>query len=142
MSISDLPALNASLNGLAAVLLACGWVAIRRRAVAVHKACMISALLTSAVFLACYLVYHYTAKITVWEADGWIRWAYYTVLATHVVLAVIVTPAALVAANHAWRERLEQHKRLARWVMPCWLYVSVTGVLVYWMLYHLHPSLI
>jgi protein SCO1/2/putative membrane protein len=138
-----LPAFNALLNGVSALLLACGFVAIRRRWVLLHKACMLSALLVSGLFLASYLYYHLVIKQgepTRFTGVGGVRIVYFGILLSHTVLAAIVAPLALFTAYQGLRDRLARHVWIARWTLPLWLYVSVTGVVVYWMLYHLYPS--
>ncbi len=140
------PGLNATLNGLSGLLLVAGFVAIKRRLVAVHKASMLTALLVSAVFLASYLYYHigmgagatYFAERNP-TAPTVVAYLYYGLLTTHTLLAVAVAPLALVTAYLGLRDRLARHVRIARWTLPIWLYVSVTGVVVYWMLYRLYP---
>ena len=137
MTISDLPALNATLNAIAAALLVGGYIMIRRRRIAAHKRYMLSAFATSALFLASYLVYHYNIGSRPFTGQGPIRVVYFTILITHVVLAAAILPMALITLNHALRERFERHVPIARWTLPIWLYVSVTGVVVYWMLYRM-----
>jgi uncharacterized membrane protein YozB (DUF420 family) len=142
------PGLNALLNGLSGVLLVFGYLAIRRRLVPLHKACMLTALAVSAVFLASYLYYHFAIKEAVAtrfadrnpDAPVFVAWAYIVLLATHTVLAAAVAPLALVTAYLGLTDRLKRHMRIARWTLPIWLYVSITGVVVYWMLYRLYPS--
>ena len=134
----DLPGVNAILNASSALLLIAGYVAIRRRAVTVHKSLMLSALTVSAVFLASYLYYHFAVKNgrpTPFTGTGTIRGVYFTILLTHTILAIVVAPLALTTAYFGLRNKLLRHMRLARWTLPIWLYVSVTGVIVYWMLY-------
>jgi len=138
--VSSLPAVNASLNGLATVLLVAGWSFIRRRRVEAHRACMGAALATSALFLTSYLVYHWYAGSTPFPGTGWVRPLYFFVLITHVVLAALVPPLALVTVWRALKGRFEAHARLARWTLPIWLYVSVTGVIVYLMLYQVYGA--
>lgn len=141
-----LPAINAILNSTCAVLLVLGYLLVRARRVTAHKACMIAALVVSAVFLASYLYLHFVVlegKTTRFverapEAPSWVTNTYYGVLLSHTILAVIVTPLALISAYLGLRNRLTSHVRLARWTLPMWLYVSVTGVVVYWMLYRLY----
>jgi protein SCO1/2/putative membrane protein len=138
-----LPAVNAVLNGTCAVLLVAGFLAIRRRRVTLHVVCMLIALGVSAVFLASYLYYHFVVldgRPTGFRGEGFIRPVYFTILLSHTVLAAVVTPLALVTVYLGLRGRLTRHTRLARWTLPLWLYVSVTGVVVYLMLYHLYPS--
>jgi uncharacterized membrane protein YozB (DUF420 family) len=139
----DLPSVNATLNGTSAVLLTLGYAAIRRRRVRLHQACMLTALGVSAAFLACYLYYHFVVKNgrpTPFTGEGWVRATYFAILLSHTVLAAVVAPLALATAYLGLRGRLVRHVRLARWALPIWLYVSVTGVVVYWMLYRLYPS--
>jgi len=135
-----LPAVNAMLNGLSAVVLTVGYFAIRRRRIALHKACMLTALGISALFLASYLYYHLAVRNgepTPFTATGWIRPVYFAILLSHTVLAAVVAPLALFTAYQGLHNRLARHIRVARWTLPLWWYVSVTGVVVYWMLYHL-----
>jgi putative membrane protein len=142
------PALNAALNAAAGLLLLAGYFAIRRRAVRAHVACMLTALVVSTVFLASYLYYHIVikqGKSTEFStqaplAPGWVGPVYYTILISHIVLAVVTVPLALTTAYLGLTNRLSRHVRLARWTLPIWLYVSVTGVVVYWMLYRLYTA--
>jgi uncharacterized membrane protein YozB (DUF420 family) len=139
----DLPGVNAVLNATSAVLLVLGYLAIRRRRVALHQACMLTALGVSAVFLASYLYYHFVVKQgrpTYFQQEGLVRVVYLTILGSHTVLAAVAAPLALLTAYRGLRGDLARHVRLARWTLPIWLYVSVTGVVVYWMLYQLYPS--
>jgi uncharacterized membrane protein YozB (DUF420 family) len=138
--ISVLPALNASLNATSAILLTVGYLLIRRKKVTAHQACMIAALITSTVFLASYLTLRYYAGMTSFTGQGWIRPVYFTILTSHTILAAAIVPLALVTLSRALRERFDRHVRIARWTLPLWLYVSVTGVIVYWFLYVLYPS--
>jgi len=140
-SLTDLPAVNAALNGTSALLLATGYLCIRRRKVTAHKACMASAFILSILFLVSYLTYHYHVGSVAFGGRGWIRAAYFTILISHTILAVTIVPLALVTLSRALRGRFSKHVRVARWTLPLWLYVSVTGVVVYWMLYHLSPRL-
>ncbi len=147
MSGADLPAVNAVLNATSAVLLVLGYAAIRGRQVTLHKTCMLAALTVSAVFLASYLWYHFIVlegKATRFgerfpQAPESVRYLYYGVLLSHTLLAVATAPLALITAYLGLRNRLQWHVRIARWTLPIWLYVSVTGVVVYWMLYRLYP---
>jgi uncharacterized membrane protein YozB (DUF420 family) len=139
MDVSSLPALNASLNALATVFLLAGYVCIRSRRETAHKRCMIGALLTSTVFLASYVIYHYNAGSRPFTGQGPIRVVYFLILGTHVPLAALIVPLALITAFRGLRDDRARHVRIARWTLPLWLYVSVTGVLVYLMLYQL-PS--
>ena len=133
-------ALNATLNGTSAVLLTCGYVAIRARKIAVHKAFMIAAFLTSTAFLISYLSYHYRVGHVPFQGQGWIRPVYFTLLLTHTVLAIVIVPMIIVTLRRAWLERFDKHRLIARWTLPLWLYVSVTGVIVYLMVYQLYPA--
>jgi len=135
MSLADLPALNAVLNGTSAVLLAVGYVLIRQIRIAAHRACMLLALVTSAAFLASYLTYPYHVGSVAYRGAGWTRPVYFTILITHTILAVAVVPLALVTVTRALRERFDRHVRIARLTLPIWFYVSVTGVVIYLMLY-------
>ncbi len=144
----DFPLVNASLNGLAGVLLVVGWLAIRGRIITLHKVCMLSAVVVSAVFLGCYLYYHLVVqrgeptyfRDRAPDAPESVAIAYLAILGSHTILAVVATPLALATAWLGLRDRLDRHVRLARWTLPIWLYVSVTGVVVYLMLYRLYPS--
>ena len=137
MTVSDLPALNATLNATSAVLLTTGWILIRRGRIAQHRAVMIAAVCTSALFLISYLVYHAQVGSVPFTKQGPIRAVYFTILLTHTVLAAAIVPLVLVTLTRALRARYERHRRIARWTMPIWLYVSVTGVVVYLMLYQM-----
>ena len=138
------PAFHALLNAGAATLLVLGWMAIRgvglQRDEALHKRFMISALVVSSVFLASYLDYHYSVGHVEFWGDGWIRTLYLWVLVPHIILATVMVPMIIVLVVHAARGSLDRHKRLARWTLPIWLYVSVTGVVVYVMQYRLGPD--
>lgn len=144
MSIHDLPHVNASLNGLATLLLAAGFVFIKRRNVAAHRACMLAAFGTSVLFLASYLTYHTARQMkegvghTKFAGEGAAAAVYYTLLISHIVLAAAVPVLAILTLRYAFRGDLPRHRRIARWTWPIWMYVSVTGVLVYLMLYHLY----
>jgi putative membrane protein len=134
--IRALPAVNATLNGLAGVLLLAGYVQIRRKKVAAHRACMLAAFSVSALFLASYLTYHAQAGSTAFRGQGWIRPVYFLTLLTHIVLAAAIVPMAVVTLRRGWRGDVARHRALARRTLPLWMYVSVTGVAIYWMLYH------
>ena len=136
ISIGDLPTLNAALNGTSAVLLALGYFFICRKQVDFHKACMIGAFVTSTLFLGSYLFYHYHAGSKSFPGEGWTRPVYFAILISHVILATSTLPLAIVTMARGLRGRFEKHRRIARWTLPIWLYVSVTGVVVYLMLYH------
>jgi putative membrane protein len=133
-------ALNATLNGTSAVLLTCGYVAIRARKIAVHKAFMIAAFLTSTAFLISYLAYHYRVGHVAFNGRGWIRPVYFTLLLTHTVLAAVIVPLIIITLRRAWLEKFDKHRVIARWTLPLWLYVSVTGVIVYLMVYQIYPA--
>ena len=141
LRIEDLPALNAVLNGTSAVLLLCGYLCIRRKKITGHRACMLSAFAVSTLFLISYLTLRYYAGMTRFTGEGWIRPTYFTILISHTILAAAVVPLALVTISRAIRGRFDRHVRIARWTLPFWLYVSVTGVLVYWILYQLYPPM-
>jgi putative membrane protein len=138
MDISDLPALNASLNALASVFLTTGYVLIRRGRQDAHKRCMLLALTTSALFLTSYVIYHANAGSVPFPGVGAIRVVYFAVLIPHVLLAATILPLALVTTARGLRGDYVRHRRIARWTLPLWLYVSVTGVIVYLMLYQLY----
>jgi uncharacterized membrane protein YozB (DUF420 family) len=137
MSYADLPALNATLNGIASVFLATGWVFIRRRRIDAHRACMIAAFVTSALFLTSYLIYHAKVGSVPFRGEGLVRTLYFAILIPHVVLAATILPLALITLSRALSRRFDKHRRIARWTLPIWLFVSVTGVVVYVMLYQL-----
>ena len=132
-----LPHVNATLNAVAAVLLLVGYRMIRQRRIDAHRSCMIAALAVSTLFLISYLVYHYQVGSVRFQGTGPVRTVYLTILLTHTVLAAIVPFLAAVTVWRALRQRFDKHARIARWTLPVWLYVSITGVVVYWMLYHL-----
>ena len=134
------PALNAGLNGSCAVLLTLGYLAIRHGDVARHKACMGLAFLTSILFLASYLTYHALHGSPRFPGTGWVRPLYFAILITHTILAVVIVPLVLRPLYLALRGRFDAHRQIARWTLPLWLYVSVTGVIVYWMLYRMRWS--
>ncbi len=136
MDISQLPALNATLNATAGVLLLCGWIAIKRGEPLVHRKLMIAAFMVSILFLTSYIYYHYnTPGMTKYSGTGILRFIYFAILITHIPLAMAVPFGALVALWFAYRKRFDRHKRMTRWLWPIWMYVSVTGVLIYVMLY-------
>ena len=140
ISLAALPSLNAALNGTSACLLVAGFLCIRRKRVTAHKACMLSAVATSTLFLVSYLTYHYHVGSVPFRGQGWSRPVYFSVLSSHTVLAAATLPLVLVTLTRALGGRFQRHARIARWTLPVWLYVSVTGVLVYWMLYHLFAA--
>lgn len=140
MTLSDLPALNAGLNACSSVLLVAGFIFIHKKNQRAHARCMIGALVCSALFLASYLTYHWFAGRTVFRDPAWFRPIYLTLLLTHTVLAVAIVPLILITATRAFREKFEAHKKIARWTWPLWMYVSVTGVLIYFLLYQIFPQ--
>ena len=131
-------ALNASLNGLSGILLAGGYVAIRARKIQVHKRFMISAFVVSCVFLVSYLIYHYRVGHVAFQGQGWVRPFYFVLLISHTVLAIVIVPMILVTLRRAWLQKFDKHKIIARWTWPLWFYVSVTGVIVYLMVYQIY----
>jgi uncharacterized membrane protein YozB (DUF420 family) len=137
LTVTDLPALNACLNATSAALLATGYVLIRRGRRDAHKRVMIAALVTSALFLTSYLVYHAQVGSVRFRGQGPVRTVYFTILLTHTVLAVVIVPLVAMTLVPALRGRFDRHRRLARITLPLWAYVSVTGVVIYWMLYRL-----
>ena len=137
--VAALPTLNALLNGASAVLLTAGWLFIRRRKIAAHRACMLGAFAISTLFLVSYVVYHALAGSRPFTGQGPIRWVYFPLLLSHIVLAAAMVPFVLTTLYRALGGDFLRHARLARKTAPVWLYVSVTGVVVYWMLYRLFP---
>jgi uncharacterized membrane protein YozB (DUF420 family) len=138
VGISDLPAVNATLNATSAVFLLAGYVMIRSRRTELHKKCMLAALASSALFLTCYVVYHANTGSRPFPGQGPARLAYFAILITHVILAAAILPLALTTASRGLRAQYDRHVRIARWTLPIWLYVSVTGVVIYLMLYQLY----
>jgi len=137
MEVTDLPALNASLNSISTILLGAGYYFIRRREIARHRMSMIAAFVCSCLFLTSYLIYHYHVGSIPFTGQGWIRPVYFTILITHIILAAAIVPLALITLYRAWRGQFDRHKRIARWTWPLWMYVSVTGVVIYVMLYQM-----
>ena len=135
-AVSDLATVNAALNATSAILIAGGVYFIKRKNIAAHKACMIAALATSTLFLTSYLIYHYNVGSVRFTKSGWIRDVYFPLLISHTVLAAVVLPLVLRTAFLAFKGRFSRHMRIAKWAFPTWMYVSVTGVVVYLMLYH------
>jgi len=138
VTLADLPALNATLNGLSAIFIFTGYVLIRRGERELHKRCMLAALVTSSAFLVSYVIYHANVGSKPFPGSGVIRLAYFAILITHVVLAAVIVPLALTTAVRGLRAQYERHVAIARWTLPIWLYVSVTGVVIYLMLYRLY----
>ena len=137
MDLSSLPTLNAILNSISGLFLVTGYLMIRQRRIKAHRACMLGAFTTSTLFLVSYLIYHANVGSIAFTGRGVIRVVYFTILISHIVLAALILPLALVTLVQALRERFDRHVRIARWTLPIWLYVSVTGVVVYLMLYRL-----
>lgn len=137
MTVRDLPALNAALNATSGVLIAAGWVLIRRGRREAHKRVMIAAVACSTAFLVSYLTYHAQVGSVRFQGQGPIRTLYFAILISHTILAVVIVPLVLITLNHGLRERYDRHRRIARVTLPLWAYVSVTGVVIYWMLYRL-----
>ena len=137
MTVSDLPALNATLNATSAVLLVTGWMLIKRGRITAHRTVLLAACATSALFLVSYLVYHAQVGSVRFTKQGPIRAVYLSILLTHTILATAIVPMVLVTLSRGLRGKYDRHRRIARWTMPIWLYVSVTGVIVYLMLYRL-----
>ena len=137
LEVTDLPEVNATLNAIAALLLTIGYIYIRRGHTQEHRLCMLAAFATSALFLASYLVYHFNVGSVAFTGQGTIRTVYFTILISHIILAIPILPMAIVTLLRALRGQFESHRRLAKWTLPLWLYVSVTGVVVYWMLYQM-----
>ena len=140
MNISDLPAVNACLNSTSAVLLTIGYTLIKRGRQNAHRNCMIGALISSTLFLACYLTYHAYAGGTRFQNPQWFRPIYLAILLTHTLLAAAVVPLVFLTLTPALRQRWDRHKRIARWTWPVWMYVSITGVVIYLLLYQIFPQ--
>jgi uncharacterized membrane protein YozB (DUF420 family) len=138
VSLTDLPAVNATLNAVSAVLLVCGYLLIRQRRITEHRRIMLAAFATSTMFLVSYLVYHANVGSKPFEGEGAVRPVYFTILITHIVLAAVTLPLAIITLSRALSERFDRHRKLARWTLPIWLYVSVTGVVIYVMLYWMY----
>lgn len=141
MTIQDLPAINAGLNSLSATFLTLGFIFIKCGNKLAHRNCMIAAFTTSVVFLASYLTYHFNVQtVTRFQNPEWFRPIYLVILLTHTVLAVVIVPLILLTLNRARRQDFEAHKKIARWTWPLWMYVSVTGVVIYLLLYQIFPQ--
>ena len=135
MTLHDLPAVNATLNALSGILLMMGYVSIRARRIKWHRLCMIAAFVTSSIFLVCYVIYHAQVGSVRFTREGFVRPLYFSILITHVTLAATVVPLAVMTLSRGLRGQYPRHRAIARWTFPVWLYVSVTGVLVYVLLY-------
>jgi len=146
MTFTDLPVVNASLNGLSAILLTTGYIFIRRGNKVAHRNCMVSALITSSAFLACYLYYHFRMQQVYGDAHtrflnpAWFRPIYLTLLFTHLIGAFLIVPLVFMTVSRAVKQRFDLHKKIARWTWPIWMYVSVTGVVIYFLLYQIFPQ--
>jgi uncharacterized membrane protein YozB (DUF420 family) len=134
------PVIDASLNGTSAVLLLIGRGYIKRGRMAAHRAVMVAALASSTIFLACYLYYHWHVGSVHFQGQGWSRPVYFSILISHTILAAVIVPMIIITLSRALRERFDRHRAIARWTYPLWMYVSVTGVIVYFMLYHLFAA--
>ena len=138
--LSEFPAIDATLNATSALLLTLGYFFIRRKKIQAHKVCMLSAFTASSLFLGCYIWYHAHHGVTRFARQGAVRDLYRALLGSHTILAVVIVPLILATLYRAWRGRFERHNKIARWTLPLWFYVSVTGVVFYWMLYHLYAQ--
>ena len=134
------PAINATLNGTSAVLIVTGRGLIRRGRVAAHRACMIAAVVASSLFLVCYIYYHAHAGVIRFQGQGVVRPVYFTILISHMILAAVIVPLVIITLARAWRGKFDRHRAIARWTFPVWLYVSVTGVIIYLLLYQIFPQ--
>lgn len=134
------PTLNAMLNATSALFLLSGYILIRRKNVSAHRLCMLSAVTASVLFFICYVIYHYNVGATKFQGPGWARTVYFSILIPHTILAVAMVPFVITTLVRALRNQFDKHRRVARWTFPVWLFVSVTGVIVYFMLYHWFPS--
>ncbi|MBX3395753.1 MAG: DUF420 domain-containing protein [Phycisphaerae bacterium] len=137
MTVQDLPHLNATLNAVATLMILAGFAMVRSKRIIAHRACMLGAVAVSSAFLASYLVYHFNVGSVKYEGVGTIRAVYFFILISHVVLAAVVPVLVGITLYRAFRNQIDHHRRIARWTLPIWLYVSVTGVIVYWMLYRM-----
>lgn len=134
------PAINATLNGTSAVLIVTGRGLIKRGRVAAHRACMVAAVACSTLFLLCYLYYHAHAGVIRFQGQGLVRPVYFSILISHMILAAVILPLVIITLARAWRGTFDRHRAIARWTFPVWLYVSITGVVIYVMLYHLYAA--
>jgi uncharacterized membrane protein YozB (DUF420 family) len=140
MDLKILPTINAMLNATSGLLIITGFLMIRRRKVGAHRFCMTGAVTASILFLGSYVFYHYHAGATPFTGTGWVRPLYFTILISHTILAIVLVPLVIVTLRRALKSEFGGHRAIARWTFPVWLYVSVTGVIVYLMLYHIYPS--
>lgn len=132
--------LNATLNAVSACLLSAGYFCVRTGRIVAHKTCMILAFISSTIFLVSYVIYHVRVHSVPFHGQGWIRPVYFTILGSHIILAAAIVPLAILTLSRALREQFDRHRRIARWTLPLWLYVSVTGVVVYVLLYHIYAA--
>jgi uncharacterized membrane protein YozB (DUF420 family) len=139
--VRSLPAVNASLNALAAIFLIIGFFFIRAKKIRWHRFCMISAFACSCLFLSLYLYFHFRAGVIRFGGQGWIRPVYFTLLISHTILAIVIVPLVLITLSRGLARKFAAHRAIARWTFPLWLYVSVTGVIVYWLLYVAYPPI-
>ena len=135
IDINALPIVNATLNGISALFLLVGYGFIRSGRISQHRICMVTAFTTSTLFLASYLIYHFNVGSVSFTGEGAIRFLYFTILISHVILAALILPLALMTLRYALKKDFNRHASIARWTLPLWIYVSVTGVIIYWMLY-------
>jgi uncharacterized membrane protein YozB (DUF420 family) len=135
LTLTDLPTINALLNGMSFVLLLCGYLFIKHNFITAHKSCMLGTLIISIMFFSLYLIYHYNVGSVRFTKTGWIRPVYFTILTTHSILAMMIVPLVTITIYHAWKEQFTKHVKIARWTFPIWVYVSITGVIIYLMLY-------
>jgi uncharacterized membrane protein YozB (DUF420 family) len=140
MSFHDLPSVNAGLNSTCALLLIAGFIFIKRKNATAHRRCMKAAVAASCVFLVSYLTYHFKVGATSFTGEGWIRPVYFTILLSHTILAAVIVPLVIITLWRALRSDFSRHRRIARWTLPLWLYVSLTGVVIYVLLYHVYPA--
>ena len=138
----SLPPVNASLNGACTILLICGFVAIRSGKIRLHRAFMIAAVACSGLFLVLYLYFHFHVGVVRFSGQGWIRPVYFAILISHTILAVVIVPLVLITLARALRKNFTQHRAIAKWTLPIWLYVSITGVIVYWLLYRAYTPIL
>ncbi|MFZ0739638.1 MAG: DUF420 domain-containing protein [Candidatus Acidiferrales bacterium] len=139
--VYQLPAVNATLNGTSAVFLLTGYAMIRNRKILAHKTCMLIAFGCSTVFLAGYLFFHFSVGLVRFGGVGWIRPVYFTLLTSHTILAIVIVPLALITLYRALTDQFQRHRKIARWTFPLWVYVGVTGVIIYWLLYRAYPPI-
>ncbi|UCE02801.1 MAG: DUF420 domain-containing protein [Candidatus Latescibacterota bacterium] len=140
MSLHDLPSVNAGLNSTCALLLIAGFICIKRQNATAHRRCMKAAVATSCLFLVSYLTYHFKVGSTSFTGEGWIRPVYFTILFSHTILAAVIVPLVIITLWRALRSNFSRHRRIARWTLPLWFYVSLTGVVIYVLLYHVYPA--